>query len=192
MFGTILGPDSGLERPRFGQFARQIVGITTAEIELALAEQRRQGGRIGEILCRRKILTGGQCLEVLRAQARWVARSLRADVAPARLPYPAYLSVCMPAFNEAGNIRATLEAAAAMLPELVEDFELVVVDDGSKDGTAAVVEEFADQTGAPLRLVRHPVNRGYGAAVTTALRADRKSTRLNSSHTDISRMPASA
>jgi len=73
------------------------------------------------------------------------------------------LSVLMPVYNEAATVHEAVERAlAARLPI---DFELIVVDDGSTDGTAEILADFADR----VRLVRHPANRGKGAAVRTAL-----------------------
>lgn len=76
----------------------------------------------------------------------------------------------MPAYNEADNIGLTLESACVILSELVEQFEVIVVDDGSRDDTAAIVSAFS-QRDARVRLLRHERNRGYGAAVSTALLA---------------------
>lgn len=163
------GERLGLERPRFGQFARQIAGIRIAEIEECLAEQKQKGGQLGEILCRRGLLAHEQVVEVLKMQARWVAGAMSAEL-PSGLPYPAKLSVCFPAYNEEANITSTLEGACAILPEFVRDFELVVVNDGSADHTADRVGEFAWRD-PRVRLVTHEQNRGYGAAVTTGLRA---------------------
>src|SRR5262245_24110186 len=78
----------------------------------------------------------------------------------------------MPAYNEADNIEDTLRAACAILPEVVERFEVVIVNDGSRDETGKEVERFA-RSDPHVRLVSHPQNRGYGAAVTTGLRAAR-------------------
>ncbi|MBI2827381.1 MAG: glycosyltransferase [Planctomycetia bacterium] len=159
----------GLERPRFGQFARQIANLRIADIEDCLAEQQQSGGQLGEILCRRGLLTHDQVVEVLKMQARWVAGAMRAEV-PSGLPYPAKLSVCLPAYNEEANIANTLEGARAILPEFVRDFELVVTNDGSADRTAERVANVASRD-ERVRLVNHDRNRGYGAAVTTGLRA---------------------
>jgi glycosyltransferase involved in cell wall biosynthesis len=75
---------------------------------------------------------------------------------------PAF-SVIIPAFNEAAGIRQTLEQLLAY-PEL-QAAEIIVIDDGSTDETAALVAQFAQ-----VRLIRHRVNRGYGAAIRTGVR----------------------
>ncbi|MBA4067124.1 MAG: glycosyltransferase family 2 protein [Isosphaera sp.] len=80
------------------------------------------------------------------------------------------LSLVIPAYNEAAVIARAVREAEAALAGRFADFEVVVVDDGSRDGTAAAVEELA----APHTcLVRHPVNRGYGAALRTGFEAAR-------------------
>jgi hypothetical protein len=160
----------GLERPPFGQFARQIVGLCSEDLESCLDEQRRHGGRIGEILLARGLITRQQIKQVLQAQARWVAATLQTDMGPEGFPAATVLSMCMPAYNEAETIVDTLDAACAILPAFVKDFEIVVVDDGSRDGTGDLVAHYAEHN-PHVRLVRHDQNRGYGAAVTTGLRA---------------------
>ena len=59
-----------------------------------------------------------------------------------------------------------------MLPEFVKDFEVVVVDDGSRDNTVEIVTRYSKNE-PRVRLVRHEHNRGYGAAVTSGLRSAR-------------------
>ncbi|HLG74517.1 MAG TPA: glycosyltransferase family 2 protein [Chloroflexota bacterium] len=78
------------------------------------------------------------------------------------------LSVAMPAHNEAENIVRVLTDAVDVLERIEPDYEIVVVDDGSRDNTANLVRQFAE-THDRVRLVRHPVNQGYGAAVWTGL-----------------------
>jgi glycosyltransferase involved in cell wall biosynthesis len=76
------------------------------------------------------------------------------------------ISVFFPAYNDEASIGGLVGGALALLPELTDDFEVIVVDDGSADGTAAAVEEQA-RVDSRVRLVRHGANRGYGAALRT-------------------------
>jgi glycosyltransferase involved in cell wall biosynthesis len=77
------------------------------------------------------------------------------------------LSVVLPAYNEEPNIEAVVRQAFDCLPELAERFEVIVVDDGSTDGTAGVVESLLPEHHPRLRLLRHERNQGYGAALRT-------------------------
>jgi dolichyl-phosphate beta-glucosyltransferase len=73
------------------------------------------------------------------------------------------ITIVIPAFNEERRLPLTLDAVLAYVDERQFDFcEIIVVDDGSSDGTAALVEKRAD---ARLRLLRNPGNRGKGYAV---------------------------
>ena len=161
-----------LERPRFAQTARQLVPIRSAELEDCLTQQRCSGGRLGEILCEHGLIQRDEIYAVLTKQAEWLANSLRADMQTATLPYPACLSLCLPAYNEEENIEDTVLSACAILPQFVQDFEVVVVDDGSQDKTSDIVCRLAEKD-LRVRLERHERNGGYGAAVTTGLRAAR-------------------
>jgi glycosyltransferase involved in cell wall biosynthesis len=78
------------------------------------------------------------------------------------------LSVAFPAHNEAENIVEVLTDAVKVLEGIEPDYEIVVVDDGSKDGTGRLVSEFSEAH-PRVRLVTHPVNQGYGAAVWSGL-----------------------
>jgi len=74
------------------------------------------------------------------------------------------LSVVLPAYDEVGNIRFSVITAHAILTELVREFELIVVSDGSTDGTDREVEELQRRF-ANLRLIRKDANEGYGFAL---------------------------
>jgi glycosyltransferase involved in cell wall biosynthesis len=82
------------------------------------------------------------------------------------------LSVVLPAFNEEANVAAAIDETAAAAAPLFEEVEVIAVDDGSRDATAERVRHVAAKD-PRVRLIQHPQNRGYGAAVTTGLRAAR-------------------
>ena len=74
-----------------------------------------------------------------------------------------------PVFDEEDNIGRVLAQALELAPRLATHFEIVVVDDGSRDGSAAVVESWHERD-PRIRLLRHAANRGYGAALRAGLR----------------------
>ncbi len=78
------------------------------------------------------------------------------------------LSLVLPARDEARNIGAALERARLVLGRLCKEYEILVVDDGSRDATAAIAARFPE-----ARVLRHPSGRGYGAALRTGLAASR-------------------
>ncbi len=82
------------------------------------------------------------------------------------------LSLVFPVWNEAGNLDALLDAALARAARLADAFEIVVVDDGSRDGSADVLSRWA-ACEPRIRVVTHSANQGYGAALRSGLRAAR-------------------
>jgi glycosyltransferase involved in cell wall biosynthesis len=83
------------------------------------------------------------------------------------------LSLVFPAFNEEKNLPLLLKRVQRDVPLLAEDFEVIVVDDGSQDKTSDLLKDYAREF-EWLRYVLHPENRGYGAAVTSGILAARK------------------
>jgi glycosyltransferase involved in cell wall biosynthesis len=84
------------------------------------------------------------------------------------------LSAVLPAYNEEALLGTTVCHVARVLRELVDHFEIVVVDDGSRDGTPDVLRRLqAEQPDLPLRVVTHAVNQGYGAALASGFDASR-------------------
>ena len=78
------------------------------------------------------------------------------------------LSASFPAHNEEDNVEPMIADLLAALPEFAERFEVIVVDDGSRDRTFDRASAVAARD-PRVRVVRHEVNRGYGAAVWTGL-----------------------
>jgi glycosyltransferase involved in cell wall biosynthesis len=89
---------------------------------------------------------------------------------PRRVPA---LSYFFPAHNEEANLGALVEEALAALPELAEEFEIIVVDDGSLDATPAIADQLAATHPTIVRAVHHRTNLGYGAALRSGFRAAR-------------------
>ena len=78
------------------------------------------------------------------------------------------ISIVFPAYNEQANIAAAVDEAASFAEGFFDaNYEIIVVDDGSRDQTAAVVLKIA-RADKKVRLIRHKINLGYGAAVGKA------------------------
>lgn len=80
------------------------------------------------------------------------------------------LSVFFPAYNEEDNIKNTLIEADNFLKKQNLNYELIVINDGSKDRTASVVADLI-KANKRIRLINHPKNLGYGAALKTGFKA---------------------
>ena len=85
----------------------------------------------------------------------------------------AELSYFFPAHNEAENIEPLVAEALAVLPKLAKRFEIIAVDDGSRDGTSEIADRLAAAHSDIVRVVHHPTNYGYGAALRSGMRASR-------------------
>ena len=80
------------------------------------------------------------------------------------------ISLMFPVFNDEGTIRQVAEKALKLLSEINLPHEIVIVDDGSPDRSGAIADELAREH-ACIKVVHHPVNRGYGAAIRSGLAA---------------------
>ena len=81
------------------------------------------------------------------------------------------VAVVLPAYNEEPNLTRTVTATRDYLARTMDDYQVVVVDDGSTDRTGAIAHELAAADPAHVIVVTHAVNRGYGAAVRSGLAA---------------------
>ncbi|MEZ5353460.1 MAG: glycosyltransferase family 2 protein [Bryobacteraceae bacterium] len=81
--------------------------------------------------------------------------------------FPYGLSVFFPAYNDSPSLPGLVVKTFEVLESTVRDFEVIVVNDGSEDDTAAVLQQLEAQLGERLRVVTHPENLGYGRALRT-------------------------
>jgi glycosyltransferase involved in cell wall biosynthesis len=82
---------------------------------------------------------------------------------------PVLLTVVVPCYNEENAVSATLRQLEGVL-SAVDSYEIIAVDDGSTDGTGAILDSLVPEIES-LRVIRHATNRGYGAALKSGIRA---------------------
>ena len=83
------------------------------------------------------------------------------------------ISVFFPCYNEQENVGRTVEKALEVMQKLNADFEVIIVDDGSSDGTGQIADEIAGRDGR-VKVVHHEGNLGYGAALQSGFKAATK------------------
>jgi glycosyltransferase involved in cell wall biosynthesis len=88
------------------------------------------------------------------------------------MPKLSGLSFFFPAYNEEANIERMVREAQKVLPELARDWEIIPVNDGSRDKTGEIADRLAAED-PRVRPVHHPKNRGYGGAVISGFQASR-------------------
>jgi glycosyltransferase involved in cell wall biosynthesis len=103
------------------------------------------------------------------------ASEQRTDVDRRRPPFggrvmPMSMTYFFPAYNEAGNLTPMVEKALQVLPQVTTDFDIVIVDDGSRDGTEHEGRELAARH-PQVSYLRHQGNRGYGEAIRSGLKS---------------------
>jgi glycosyltransferase involved in cell wall biosynthesis len=84
------------------------------------------------------------------------------------------ISVFFPAYNDAGTIPSMVITALLTLRELTDDYEVIVINDGSKDHTGALLDELARIYPEEVRIIHHAQNRGYGGALRSGFASARK------------------
>lgn len=72
------------------------------------------------------------------------------------------ISVFFPAYNEEKNIEKTVLEAKKVLEEIAKIWEIIIVDDGSKDKTGEIADRLSEKYQFYIRTIHHPVNKGYG------------------------------
>ena len=83
------------------------------------------------------------------------------------------LSVFFPAYNDAATIPSMVIAALLTVPKVTEDYEILVVNDGSSDHTAEMLQEL-ERVYSPLRVITHPANKGYGGVLRSGFKSATK------------------
>jgi len=76
------------------------------------------------------------------------------------------LSVFLPVYNEEGNIKSVVLAVKKVLSEVAGEWELLIIDDGSRDSTGETAGKLS-QEDSRIKVVTHKTNQGYGATLTT-------------------------
>ena len=82
------------------------------------------------------------------------------------------LTFFFPAYNEEQNVEAVVREAQETLPRFADVYEIVVVDDGSRDRTGEIADRLA-LADSNVRVIHHRPNRGYGGAVRSGLTSAR-------------------
>lgn len=79
------------------------------------------------------------------------------------------LSVFFPCYNEEKNIENTVSKAIKVLNDVVKKWEIILINDGSKDNTGKVLEKIKFANPKQIKIITHDPNRGYGAALKSGL-----------------------
>ncbi len=87
--------------------------------------------------------------------------------------WPLSISAFFPCYNEQDNVERTVLRASEVLEKLKADYEIIIVDDGSSDQTGAKADAIAAKN-KKIRVVHHPHNQGYGAALQSGIKASKK------------------
>lgn len=90
------------------------------------------------------------------------------DLLPGDDPASPALSLVFPVFDEEENLSELMEGACKIGAELAENFEVVVVNDGSRDRSAEIIDTWAERE-PRIRVIHHSRNSGYGAALRAGL-----------------------
>lgn len=88
------------------------------------------------------------------------------------VPIPGTLSLVLPAHNEQDNIEIVVRRALAVLPHFTDGFEILIVNDGSRDLTGEIIDRLS-MDDSRVKAIHHKMNRGYGGALKSGFKASR-------------------
>ncbi len=80
------------------------------------------------------------------------------------------LTIFFPCYNEEANVERVTQAALAVAQRVTDDYEVIIVDDGSTDETGAIADRLAEASAGRVRAVHNRPNRGYGGALQRGFR----------------------
>ena len=104
----------------------------------------------------------------------WVKNTDRLSAREAEFRFPFGLSVFFPAYNDAPSLPGLLARTFQTLRRIADDYEVIVVNDGSVDNTAETLQQLEREYSPFLRVITHPQNGGYGAALRSGFGAATK------------------
>lgn len=79
------------------------------------------------------------------------------------------ITIFFPCFNEEQNVERVTREALTVASQISDDYEIIIVNDGSRDRTAEIAEQLATQN-PQVRVIHHETNKGYGAALQTGFK----------------------
>ena len=83
------------------------------------------------------------------------------------------ITAFFPAFNDGGTISSMVISALITLPKVTDDYEVIIINDGSQDYTGEMLQELA-RIYPKVRIIDHPINKGYGSALISGFAAAKK------------------
>lgn len=83
------------------------------------------------------------------------------------------ITIFFPCFNEEQNVERVTREALTVASQISDDYEIIIVNDGSRDRTAEIAEQLAAEN-PPVRVIHHETNKGYGAALQTGFNSASK------------------
>lgn len=83
------------------------------------------------------------------------------------------LTLFLPCYNEEANLKRVIEDAISILPKIADEFEILIIDDGSQDRTGEIADNLSIQK-KEIRVIHHSKNMGYGAALRTGFKHSTK------------------